>query len=78
MRADICDPSDTAAVERFRVALKSLGPNLIKKGWAIDVDIYDLQIGDKILTVFSDAWSIDIQGPDDLVQQVIKEFQRSS
>jgi hypothetical protein len=78
MHAAICDPDDEAAVERFRAVLKSLGSVLIKKDWAIGVDIYDLKIGDKSLKVFSDAYSIDIQGPDNLVQQVLNEFQRST
>lgn len=63
MRADICDPSDERAVERFRAALKTLGATLTKKDWAIGVDVHDLKIGDQSITVFSDTWSIDIQGP---------------
>jgi hypothetical protein len=77
MHADICDPDDEAAVERFRATLKSLGATLKKKDWAIGVDTCDLQIGAQSITVFSDAWSIDIKGPDDLVQRIVNEFKRS-
>ena len=74
MRADICDSNDEAAVATFRDALRRLGAQLDDKSWAIGVDLYHLRIGDEELSVFSDAWSLDIEGSDDLVQRVLKEF----
>ena len=74
MRADICDPDDDAAVEKFRAVLQSLGAGLSGKGWGLGVDVYRLNIGGEELTVFSDTWSIDIEGPDDLVRRVLSAF----
>ena len=41
------------------------------------VNYYVLKIGNKSITVFSDPWKIDIEGPDDLVQRVVDEFRRN-
>lgn len=74
MRADICESNDEAAVARFREALRRLGARLEDRSWAIGVDHYRLQIGDEELSVFSDEWSLDIEGPDTLVQTVLREY----
>jgi hypothetical protein len=77
MRADICDPSDTAAVERFRSALRRLGAVRLAKDWVPDGDIYRMKIGDDELTIFCDNWSLDIEGPDDLVRRVVSEYEQT-
>lgn len=74
MRADICDSNDEAAVARFREVLRRLGAQLDEKSWAIGVDFYHLKIGGEQLSVFSDEWSLDIEGSDELVQKVLKEY----
>ncbi len=74
MRADICDSNDEAGVARFREALRRLGAQLDEKSWAIGVDLYRLKIGDEQLSVFSDEHSLDIEGSDDLVQRVLREY----
>ena len=74
MRADICDSNDEAAVARFRDALRRLGAQLDEKDWAIGVDLYRLKIGDEQLSVFSDEWSLDIEGSEDLVHRVLREY----
>ena len=77
MRADICESNDEAGVVRFREALRRLGAQLDEKSWAIGVDLYRLKIGDEQLSVFSDEWSLDIEGSDDLVQRVLREYERT-
>ena len=74
MRADICDPSDEAAVERFRGVLRALCATKRESGWDIGVTVYRMRIGPEELFVFSDSWSIDIEGPDGLVQRVVAEY----
>ena len=74
MRADICDVGDAASIERFRAALKRLGANIDARDWALGVDVYRLRIGDDELTIFSDAWSIDVEGPDALVHALLREY----
>ncbi len=67
MYADICNPHDTAAIARLREGLRSLGAELSEQDWAIGVDVYRLRIGTEEVTIFSDAWSVDIEGPEELV-----------
>lgn len=74
MRADICDSDDELAVDRFKRTLSRLEAKPLGKQWAIGVDVLDLQIGDQTLTVFSDAWFVDVEGPDQLVQRVLRVF----
>jgi hypothetical protein len=78
MRADICDPSDESAVKRFRQALKKLGADLSSKDLdcGTGVDVYRLRIQGQELTVFSDNWSIDIEGPESVVQVVVDALTR--
>lgn len=77
MRADICDPDDTAAVERFRVALRRLGAERQAKDWVPDCDIWRMKIDDDELIVFCDPWSLDIEGPEDLVRRVLNEYKQT-
>lgn len=74
MHADICDPEDSEAIECFKTALKRLGAEKIDQSWGLGVDLLSLQIGTETLRVFSDTWSIDIEGPDQLVQNVLALF----
>ena len=77
MRADICYPSDENAIERFRRTLRRLDAQLVGKDWVVGTDIYSLRIGDQELTVFSDTWSVDIEGPDNLVHKVLREYRQA-
>lgn len=72
MRADICDPRDQAGVERFKATLQQLGATSVGNSWGIGVDVLELQIGQDVLTVFSDTWSIDVEGPEHLVQRIVQ------
>lgn len=71
MRADICDAEDKEALMRFGNVLKSIGAVTIRQDWAMGVDMYELRVGDSHLTVFSDAWYIDMEGPPDIVKQIV-------
>jgi len=77
MRADICEPDDTAAVERFRLALRRLGAVREAKDWAPECDIYRMKIGDDELTIFCDQWSLDIEGSEGLVRIVLSEYEQT-
>ena len=78
MRADICDPNDDAAVQRFRSALRNLGAGLAEKTWALGVDVCSMNIDGAELKIFSDAWSIDVEGSDVVVQKVLQEFNKNA
>ena len=76
MRADICDSDDLVAFEEFKEALRVLGANIKDECWAMGMSVYTIKIGDHELSVFTDAWSVDIEGPEALVKAVIAEFKR--
>jgi len=73
MRADICDADDAAAINTFRNSLRRMGVKLLDKDWTLGVNRHVLDIDGELLTVFSDAWSLDIEGPDQLAQRVLRE-----
>ena len=70
MHADICEADDTGAIARLREALRSLGAELSDRDWAIGVDLYRLRVGSQEVTIYSDAWSVDIEGPEELVNRI--------
>jgi hypothetical protein len=78
MHANICDPDDKGTVVRFRNALDSLGALLLDHEWVADVDLWRFRIGSGVLRVFVDTWSVDIDGPDELVEKVLSTFQGDS
>jgi len=76
MRADICDGGDEESVARFRKALERLGAQVSEDGWAIGVTMFRARIGGEELLVYSDAWSVDVEGPEHLVEKVLAEYRR--
>ncbi len=77
MRADICESNDEVGVARFREALRRLGAQLDEKSCALGMDLYRLRIGDEPLSVFRDEWSLDIEGSEDLIQRVLREYEQT-
>jgi hypothetical protein len=72
MHIDICEPSDTATLTAFRQALQSLGAK--KEGdfdSSLGVRLVKFRIGQEMLLVFNDTWSLDIEGSEQLVQAVL-------
>ena len=78
MHADICDSDDQAAVDRFKATLIRLGAKLMDKTWAIGVDAFKFEMDGEVVTVFSDAWSVDIEGSDALVDKILRTFREHS
>jgi hypothetical protein len=71
MRADICDANDALSVAKFKTVLRELGAELVEQHQsALGVDLWQFRCADGNLTVFSDAWFIDIEGPPALVRQI--------
>jgi hypothetical protein len=75
MRADICDSNDDKAIQKFMDVLNKMGAEFKERGWAIGVDAYRVSIGDQELTIFSDSWYLDIEGPEDLVSRILKNLE---
>jgi hypothetical protein len=76
MRADICEPQDAATIARFKAVLRSLGAELLDHhDSALGVDLWRYRVGEAILSVFADSWSVDLEGPAEFVQQVVAAVQ---
>ena len=72
MRADICDPEDAQGVELFSSALKQIGAVLSSTHESsLGVDLRHDGVGDDELLVFVDSWSIDVEGPENVVNRLL-------
>lgn len=78
MRADICGSDDQAAVDRFKGTLLQLGANILDKTWAIGVDVFEFEMEGEAVTLFSDPWSVDIEGSDAIVEKILHAFREQS
>ncbi|HOF89326.1 MAG TPA: hypothetical protein PLZ36_14670 [Armatimonadota bacterium] len=75
MHADICDPDDMDTLQRFHRTLQRLGARREESHEsATGVIVTRFRVADQHLTVFQDAWSVDIAGAEALVHQVIAEM----
>ncbi len=74
MRVDVCAREDYPSQVKLLDALAAVG--------AYPDDDYELEVplptgllrfrvGSDLLTVFVDAWAVDLEGPDDLVRRVL-------
>lgn len=74
MRRRICDADDEVAVDGFWEVLRRMGARIERNDWGMGVDIFRVKLGNEDLSVFSDSWLLHIEGSDDLVQSVFREF----
>ncbi len=77
-RADICAADNYAAIERLQAVLRELGI-VADDTWhdtPLGTGLTQFRRGAGELTVFKDAWLVDIAGPDDLVREVLAAFLR--
>jgi hypothetical protein len=72
MRADICASDDYETRERLLTALAEIGAAPEGDWESLGVGLHRFRVGFETLTVFIDAWQVDIEGPDELVQQVLQ------
>ncbi len=68
IRADICSCGDERRFQAFKKVLADRKAVHLEKSWAIGVDMWELEIANQALQVFSDAWTTDIYGPPELEQ----------
>ena len=72
MRADICASDDYDTRERLLSALGDIGAASESDGDSLGIGLHRFRVGFETLTVFIDAWIVDLEGPDALVQQVLQ------
>ena len=73
-RADICGADDDDGVDRLQAALRDRGflGNTDNHDSALGVGLSHFRRGPDEVTVFIDAWVVDIAGPDELVREVVE------
>lgn len=73
-RADICAANDDDGIDRLQAALRDRGflGNTDNYDSPLGVGLSHFRRGEAEVTVFIDAWAVDIAGPDDLVREVIE------
>ena len=76
MRADICDPSEEKKVARFRAVLAELGAKKKKEGSGLGVDLRIVYIQKSEVRIFQDAWSLDIEGPEAIVSDIVERMKK--
>jgi hypothetical protein len=73
-RADICASDDFEALARLQAALAAVGV-VADDAWhdsPLGTGLTRFRKGDSELTVFKDAWVVDLAGPDELVSEVLR------
>ena len=73
-RADICAANDYDGIDRLQAALRDRGflGNTDNHDSALGVGLSHFRRGPDEVTVFIDAWCVDIAGPDELVREVVE------
>ena len=72
MRADICASDDYATRDRLLSAIYELGgaPENDSEAIGVGLSRYLFPAGE--LSVFIDAWFVDVEGPDELVRELLQ------
>ena len=74
IRVDVCASDDFDAIDRLQAALVAVGV-LADDTWhdtPLGTGLTRFRKGDAELTVFRDAWVVDLAGPEELVNEVLK------
>lgn len=76
MRTDICAREDLEAQTALLVALGAVGasPDDDLPDVPLPTGLLRFRAGHAVLTVFTDAWGVDLEGPDELVKRVMAEM----
>ena len=74
MRANLGDSHDAELPNKVRRALYAIGATFEDRQWAIGVDAYHFRIGSHALTIYSDAWTADIEGSPEAVHEFMRAY----
>lgn len=73
IRADVCASDDAAGVARLQAVLAELGV-VADDTWhdgPLGTGLHRYRRGNNELTVFADAWVVDIHGPIELIHDIL-------
>lgn len=71
MRADLCASDDYETLDRLLAVVRDLGGRAEGDFEALSTGLSRFTFPDGELTVFVDAWTADVVGPDELVRRVL-------
>ena len=78
MRVDICDTADRDTIDELLAALGAVGAiheDPDADGAELGAGLHRFRVpGGETLTVFVDAWGVDLEGPDALVNRVLQHL----
>ena len=80
MRTDICAREDEATQAALLEALAAIGAapeDDAQPEVPFPTGLSRFRVGFETLTVFADAWLVDLEGPDELVRRVIQLMART-
>ncbi len=79
MRTDICPREDEATQAALFAALAELGASSDDDSpleVPFSTGLHRFRAGFETLTVFVDAWLVDLEGPDELVRRVLQQLSK--
>ena len=71
IRVDLCHSDDHDTLERLEEVIAELGGRADDDGDGIGPGLNRYRVGADELTVFMDAWGVDLAGPEPLVRRVL-------
>ena len=76
MHADIGNSEDETCINRFRSALVAVGAEFVSEHHSsLGVTVREYRVGKELVRVFADYWSLDIEGSEATVNQLVNAFQ---
>ena len=70
-RLDICASDDHDTIARLMAAVHALGGEWEGEDEHLGVGLHPFRLRDGELSVFVDAWVVDVAGPDELVDRLL-------
>ncbi|HEV3435799.1 MAG TPA: hypothetical protein VG122_00475 [Gemmata sp.] len=72
MRVVICSSDDYETIARLLRTICSLGGRTDGEEWAIGVGLHRFQLPEGEISVFVDAWIVDVAGHDELIHRLLE------
>ncbi len=74
MRTEICASDDHDTIARLQEAIAAVGGRPDADGSGIGIGLNRFSTPEGELTVFVDAWLVDVAGPDELVKRLLQRL----
>ncbi|WP_437224575.1 hypothetical protein SH661x_003690 [Planctomicrobium sp. SH661] len=78
MRARLFESDDDASHELLREVLEELGAIVEPPRTVLGVEVRSVRLQDQPLTLYLDAWNVEVEGPKAAVELILGTFRQSS